>query len=92
MGLFVDAMSVHAAVTATFVKTPAAKSLLCHVQFLREMLDRRTLSSLIWIDTRDMVSDGLTKGAVSREALHEAMAGRMHIREQFHQCSSKTCC
>ena len=65
MGLFVDAMSVHAAVTSTFVKTPAEKSLLCHVQFRRETLDRKTLISLIWIDTRDMVSDGLTKGAVS---------------------------
>ena len=61
MGLFIDAVSVHAAVTATFVKTPAEKSLLCHALFLREMLGRKTLNSLIWIDTRDMVSDGLTK-------------------------------
>ena len=32
--LYVDAMSVYAAVTATFVKTPAEKSLLRHVQFI----------------------------------------------------------
>ena len=32
IGLFVDAKSVYAAVTATFIKQPAEKSLLCHVQ------------------------------------------------------------
>ena len=85
MGLFVDAMSVHAATTATFVKTPAEESLLCHVQFLREMLGRKTLRILIWVDTRDMVSDGLTKGAVSREGLRAIMDGRVRIREQFPQ-------
>ena len=38
--LVVDAVSVFAAVTATFIKTPAEKSLVCHVQFIRELLDR----------------------------------------------------
>ena len=40
MVLIVDAMSVFAAVIATFIKIPAEKSLLCHVQFIRELLDR----------------------------------------------------
>ena len=54
-------MSVFAAVTAVFVKTPAEKSLLCHVQFLRELLDRGVLAAIVWLDTRDMLADGLTK-------------------------------
>ena len=33
--LYVDAKSVFAAVTATFIKQPAEKSLLCHAQYLR---------------------------------------------------------
>ena len=37
MALYVDAKSVYAAVTATFLKTPAEKSLLSHVQFVREL-------------------------------------------------------
>ena len=37
--LYVDAKSVFAAVTATFIKQPAEKSLLCHAQYLRELLD-----------------------------------------------------
>ena len=58
-------MSVFAAVSAVFIKTPAEKSLLCHVQFLRELLDYGVLAAIVWLDTRDMLSDGLTKGSVS---------------------------
>ena len=77
--LYLDAKSVYAAVTATFIKTPAEKSLLTHVQFLREILDRGTLSAILWIDTRDMIADGLTKGAVGRELLQAAMDGLMTL-------------
>ena len=73
--LYVDAMSVYAAVTATFIKTPAEKSLLCHVQFLRELLDYGVLAAIVWLDTRDLVSDGLTKGAVARDALTKVLDG-----------------
>ena len=37
--LYVDAMSVYAAVTATFTKIPAEKSLLPHISYIRELLD-----------------------------------------------------
>ena len=49
-----------AAASAVFVKTPAEKSLQCHVQFLRELLDHGVLAAIVWLDTRDMCSDGLT--------------------------------
>jgi len=75
MVLYIDAMSVFAAVTAVFIKTPAEKSLLCHVQFLRELLDHGVLAAIVWLDTRDMWSDGLTKGAVQRDALLRLMEG-----------------
>ncbi len=55
----IDAMSVYAAVTATYIKHPAEKELLSHVQSIRELL-----GALLWIDTRDMSSDGSTKGRV----------------------------
>ena len=73
--LYLDAMSVFAAVTAVFIKTPAEKSLLCHVQFLRELLDHGALAAIVWLDTRDMWADGLTKGAVQREALLRLLDG-----------------
>ena len=45
--------------------------------FLREMLDNGVVSALVWLDTRDMLSDGLTKGAVSRDALMLTMDGQI---------------
>ena len=74
--LYLDAMSVFAAVTAVFIKTPAEKSLLCHIQFLRELLDNGVLAAIVWLDTRGMWSDGLTKGAVQRDALIRLLDGR----------------
>ena len=82
LALYVDAMSVYAAVTATFIKIPAEKSLLSHIQYLRELLDTKVLEALAWIDTRDMVADGLTKGAVERDALHECMNGSWKVQHE----------
>ena len=77
--LYVDAKSVYAAVSATFIKQPAEKSLLFHIQYMRELLDKHMIRYLLWVDTRDMAADGLTKGAVARDALHEIMAGDMIV-------------
>ena len=81
--LYVDAKSVYAAISASFVKPPAEKSLLCHVQYLRELLEKGILHYLVWLDTRDMGADGLTKGAVSRPLTF--MSGSMPIA---HACTS----
>ena len=89
MCLCVDAMSVFAAITATFVKHPAEKGLLSHVQFVRELLDNHVLSALLWIDTRDMLADGLTKGAVDRADLHAIMRGELTFRHEFKLWQSK---
>ena len=81
--LYLDALSVYASVTATFVKTPADNGVLVHCLYLRELLDNDVLMALIWLDTRDMVADGLTKGAVDRKALHDLMNGIVTIA---HEC------
>ena len=65
----IDARSVFDSVTAEIVKTPYDKHLLLHALAMREHLDAGRLRELIWIDTVDMVSDGLTKGSIDREAL-----------------------
>ena len=56
-------------------KSLQRKSLLSHIQYIRDLLDTKVLEALVWIDTRDMVADGLTKGSVDRDALHKCMAG-----------------
>ena len=38
---------------------------------------------LIWIDTRMMLSDGLTKGSVDRQDLHHAMRGFWEIKYDY---------
>ena len=83
MILYLDAMSVYAAVTATFVKTPAEQGTLVHVQFLRELLDRNVLHAIAWVDTRDMLSDGLTKGSIDRKALHDVMNGLVEVHHEI---------
>jgi len=51
---------------------------------IREYLKSQMLSRLWWIDTRDMVSDGLTKGLVSRRAIMTLCnTGRWTL---FHPC------
>ena len=79
--LYLDALSVYASITATFIKTPADNSALCHLQYIREMLDRHILTALCWVDTRDMIADGLTKGTVDRAAIHECMAGTASVSQ-----------
>ena len=72
LSLYIGAMSVFAAVIAT-TKIPAEKSLLSHIQYISELLDAKVLEALVWLDTRDMVAGGLTKGSVDRDALHACM-------------------
>ena len=74
-----DAMSVFTAVTAAHVKIPSEQSLLGHLQFVRELLDRHVVSSITWVDTRSMTADALTKGKVARGLLTEAMMGRLVV-------------
>ncbi len=60
------------------VKFPAEKSLFLHLIWVRELLSGGQLRGWIWIDTRDMIADGLTKGSVERAALHALMSGKFY--------------
>ena len=87
--LYLDAKSVYSAITASVTKTPAEKSLLTHVLYLRELLDTKVIQYLAWVDTRDMAADGLTKGAVSRESIHNLMSGSIRLNHESAVWSSK---
>ena len=79
MALYVDAQSVFVAITSTYIKIPADNGVLSHIQYARELLDTRVLQWLFWVDTRDMCADGLTKGSISREAIHDIMEGQLNL-------------
>ena len=85
VALYLDAKSVFAAVSATCVKQPAEKSLRCHVQYLRVLLDKRVLQYVFWLHTRDTGADGLTKGAVARSLLQAYMDGNMTLQHEHSQ-------
>ena len=40
---------------------------------MREHMSCRRIRALYWIDTRDMLADGLNKGAISRKPLMQAL-------------------
>ena len=48
---------------------PAESSLLSSIQAVRETRFERRLRTLYWVDTRDMVADGLATGSVDRTEL-----------------------
>ena len=77
--LILDAMSVVAAIAAPTIKTPAENGLLVHLKWMREQLDTNQLWCLCWGDTRSMAADGLTKGTVDRQALHDVMNGHWKL-------------
>ena len=81
--LYLDALSVFYASKATIVKTTAECGVLCHLLWLRELLDFGVLEALAWCDTRDMQADGMTKGAVDRELLHLLMSGQVRVSHEM---------
>ena len=75
-------MSVYSAIIATRIKIPAEKSLLSHLQYVRELLDRGAIAGLCWVDTRDMIADALTKGMPDRSVIEAAIQGTIRFNHE----------
>ena len=84
LGVVIDATSVYSATAASHIKIPAEKSLLSHLQYVRELLDRGILSYLAWCDTRDMLADALTKGSPDRNRLISSLSGIVYADHALH--------
>ena len=61
-----DGMSLLTALENIVAKIPTEASTLHHVQWLQELTRTRVLDGVYWVDTRDMIADGMTKGSVPR--------------------------
>ena len=70
--LFLDAKSVCDAIESDNDNS-ADKSMIFHVKALRHMFMTGQIASSTWLDTRDMLADGLTKGKIDRHALMKAL-------------------
>ena len=90
LALIVDARSVTLAITAPVLKAPAENSALVSVAWLRDHLRNRVIDFLLWADTRVMISDGLTKGSINRESIHDVMNGEWNIHTPLIREEPKT--
>ena len=79
---FVDNMSLFDFVTGTEVVCKDAAMKL-HALYMRQLLDRGMVTTLTWIDTRDMLADALTKGKISRDALMGACNNGRWILQHY---------
>ena len=53
------------------------------------MLDNRVLAAIGWVDTRDMLADGATKGSVDRSQLHSCTSGTSIIAHELKVWKAK---
>ena len=65
----IDAKSILECVRNTKQVKPTDESLSLHILRLIELCKAGRISTLWWVDTRDMVSDALTKGGIPRTAI-----------------------
>jgi hypothetical protein len=76
--LTIDARSLFDADSASPINLEAARNLMVHLYWFRQLLNVGIFREMRWRDTRDMLADALTKGKVDRTQLREAMNGSFH--------------
>ena len=69
--LSVDARAVYDAVAATDTCEPAEPSLKLQFLSVRNRMESGIIRQLHWVDTRDVLAGGLTKGCIDRELLQQ---------------------
>ena len=70
-----DSYSIFSYLAAAHLKLPAEKGTYYHFAYLREKIVSTLIGSYTWVGTRDMVTDGLTKGRADRTPLAAIMSG-----------------
>ncbi|CAK0838336.1 unnamed protein product [Prorocentrum cordatum] len=65
----IDAKAVFDAISTDTIKITTDKRMFVPTLAAREQIDRLQLAQLSWIDTMDMLADGLTKGEIDQTAL-----------------------
>ena len=69
MELIIDAKAVFDSITVKDYSSPAESTLVNHLHSVREQLRDGRICRLWWIDTRDMVADGMNKGGLPRDPI-----------------------
>ena len=77
-------MNLFQAWTGTSVKLPTEKSLFPHLAWLRDVV-KCAPTHVLWVDTRDMLADPMTKGTILRTAILQAMNGFFKISHESRE-------
>ena len=72
MDVVLDVRAVFDSVAAADVKATTDKLMLSHALKVKELLSLRVVSKMLWVDTRDMLSDALNKGVIARDEIRKA--------------------
>eukprot|EP00435_Cladocopium_sp_Y103_P006354 s186_g2.t1 len=72
MDVVLDARAVFDSVAAADAKATTDKLMLLHALKLKELLSLRVAPRMLWVDTRDMLSDALNKGVIGRDEIGKA--------------------
>ena len=81
-----DGMSLLTALENVVAKIPTEASALHHVQWLQELTRTRVLGAAFWVDTRDMIADGMTKGTVPRNIIRAAQeTGQWQLQHDWRR-------
>lgn len=64
-----DCKSLVDALAVEETQVPSESSLIMVLLQIKEALRTGTLSSIVWVDTRDMLADALNKGTIARHAI-----------------------
>ena len=85
-----DSYSIFSSLAAAHLKLPAEKGTYYHLAYLREKMVSTLIGSYTWVDTRDMVVDGLTKGRADRTPLAAIMSGSYILNHVCHEYKEPT--
>ena len=86
MDVVLDARAVFDSVASADVKATTDKLMLLHALKMKELLSLRVASKMLWVDTRDMLSDALNKGVIARDEIRKACSeGVWNIRCEFKE-------
>ena len=68
------------------VKATTDKLVLLHALKMKELLSLRVVFRMLWVDTRDMVSDALNKGVIARDEIRKASSDSVwRIQYEFKE-------
>eukprot|EP00959_Pyramimonas_sp_CCMP1952_P052773 1103291-Pyramimonas_sp.AAC.1 len=79
--LTIDAEYVFKSLSSKDLKKPTGCTLLGHISWIRQMMERGIVHCVQWCDTRDLIADDHTKGSIDRDIHLHLMGGSQSFKQ-----------